>query len=522
MFLYGSFATYGVASSKLASLKDFEFIRESIVSLLEPAACALVISLLWLQVASAATPLVGDVDGDGHTDIGIWDATRARALLDSTQDGKIDGITPPLGIATDLPFLGDWDGDGVETLALYRSSTNQVIWSNSNSDGTYAVRLVTAVGNSGGIPVRGDWDGDGRDGFAIYDVSAKDLLFYQDISGPQYAIHSIGNPGDLPVTGDWNNDGSDGYGVYRPATCEFWLVDVLGAAPTRHLPSVGIPGDIPLAGKWQGQSNWSIGLFRPSTLQFVLFDTLSVASYQAVSWLDPMSVIPTSGRQAVYTGGVPHASITGTARLTFDVWDSFLLLGIYGIGDALNEQGQNVFTELQSAGFNAAQLWPSLSVDEALVESSGTNIKLIPRLTEYDLNAHNNDTRIFGWYVWDEPNGAATLATLQQLYDTYKPIATRPLFHTNTPPGAPLWSSIAALGDAGAADDYPIHSPALGTQSIESIANTMTALRAAMPSSSPVWFVPQAFASNNPGDSWVMPAASPVPRYGVCGVCSWR
>jgi hypothetical protein len=73
---------------------------------------------------------VGDFDGEGHSDIGLWDPTRARALLDATTDGRIDGITPPLANNTDVPFMGDWEGDGVETLALNRKASSQGIFAN--------------------------------------------------------------------------------------------------------------------------------------------------------------------------------------------------------------------------------------------------------------------------------------------------------------------------------------------------------------------------------------------------------
>src|SRR5262245_39317856 len=100
---------------------------------------ALVLSGLAAWTVGLATqPIVADVDGDGDTDAGIWDDAQARALLDSTHDGKLDGITPALGNSSDVPFFGDWDGDGDETLALYRRTSNQIIWTNDdNRDGVY-------------------------------------------------------------------------------------------------------------------------------------------------------------------------------------------------------------------------------------------------------------------------------------------------------------------------------------------------------------------------------------------------
>jgi hypothetical protein len=481
--------------------------------------------------AIAATPLAGDVDGNGYTDVALWDPSQARALLDSTHDGHMDGITPPLGVSTDVPFMGDWDGDGVDTLALYRRSSNQVIWTNSNSNGTYSARSVANITAAQGIPVRGDWDGNGTDGFAIYDVSNRTFTFYQSMAGAAFASQDFGNNGDLPVSGDWNNDSSDGFGVYRPSTQEFWLCDTIGGAPSLHTASAGNPGDVPLSGKWPGQSQWSIGLYRPSTSQFWLYGTLSLSGLQSITWLDPSVVVRTNGRQSLYTGGVPHASVNGTERKIYSATDSFLLRGIFGIASATDEAGANMFEELANAGFNAALLWPHLSVAEALAAADGTEIRLIPRATE-GIATYDSDPRIFGWYGCDEPsincndvcdeptNDCNDLAALTALYAGYDQISTHFLFHTNTAHNTTNWPDYAALGDAGAVDTYPIRDARLDgsgipirdrglTVSIESIADNMTALRAAVSENKPVWFVPQAFGSISRNNPWATPSTNP-------------
>lgn len=108
------------------------------------------------HVTAATRPLVADVDGDGDTDAALWDDAQARALLDGTHDGKLDGITPALGVTSDVPFFGDWDGDGIETLALYRRSSNQVIWTNHNNrDGVYFARSVVGVAGAQAFPCAG-------------------------------------------------------------------------------------------------------------------------------------------------------------------------------------------------------------------------------------------------------------------------------------------------------------------------------------------------------------------------------
>jgi hypothetical protein len=487
----------------------------------------------WLT-ASGAQPLVGDFDGDGYTDHGVWDAARVRALLDSTNDGRIDGIAPGLGASSDQPFMGDWDGDGVETLALYRQSTNQIIWCNSNSTGAFSVRTVNAVGVAGGIPVKGDWDSNGQDGFAIYDRATRTFVFYQSMASASFASQNVGDPGDLPVSGDWNADGDDSIGIFRPSTREFWLYDALSGAPTVHVGSIGNPGDLPLAGRWHGFPSTVLGLYRPSTAQFIHFD-LNAANFQAVSWLDPISVVETDGRQVFYTSGAPHTNASGTVRTAYNSSDSFLPLGIYGIWSTYTESGpgpgNGIFPVLQAAGFNVAMTWPTITVPEALQAAAGYNVKVIPRfMSPGDFLSHDPEPGLFAWYVNDEPKRCedppvepvedCELTRTQEWFAEYGSQAIHPLFNTiggGTP--SPFLEELAQLGKVLAIDEYPIRRPPDSPATVESIATEVTRLRTAPAASGkPLWFVPQAFKTNcefsNPVPAscqpyWQMPLTNP-------------
>ena len=459
-------------------------------------------------VSSTTSPLIGDFDGEGHSDIAIYDASRARALLDATADGRLDGITRPLGLSTDVPFMGDWDGDGVETLALYRKSANQVIYTNSNKDTTYVVRSVNAVGAGGGIPIRGDWNGNGKDGFAIYDVSVSTFTFYQSMTiAGSFASEAYGILNDLPVSGDWDNDGKDGFGIYRPTAHLFALKDVIGGATTT-IPVTSTTGDLPLAGKWHGRSNWSLGLYRPSTKQFLLYNTLSLTTLQTVAWTDPTTLVPTNGRQVFDLNGARHTNSTGVFRTVFDSTQSFLPLGIYSVESETAENGSNMFQQLTTSGFNVAMLWPSLSVAQALQSVGTRNVRLVPRDGYYTTSLDGN-SKIIAWFLWDEPHN---LADLQQAYNLH-PQAVRPQFHINLPPSTtgPIcfssnntdgaWAAMAALGDVSSLDCYPVYRPG-GVHgaftTFESIADAVTTLRKSASTNRPLWFTAQAIANNDP------------------------
>jgi len=476
-------------------------------------------------VVLAATPLVGDFDGDGYTDVGLWDDAHVRALLDSTNDGQIDGIAPSLGISSDIAFMGDWDGDGVDTLALYRSSTHQIIWCNSNSTGAYSVRSVNTVGVSGGVPVKGDWNRDGQDGFAVYDIATRTFTFYQSMSSAAFATWDVGNAGDLPVSGDWDHDGHDSIGLYRPSTREFWLYDTIAGQPTVHVGSIGNPGDVPISGRWHGFSSTTLGLYRPSTSQFFHFD-LNGSNLQVLNWTDPINVIQTSGRQLFYASGVPHTDSSGSVRTSYNAAQSFLPRGIYYIWNTYDEHGstpQNaIFPQLQAAGFNVALTWPSITVSETLQAAAGYDVKIVPRFSEAEFISHDTDPAIFAWHVGDEPD-ATKIDAIEAAFTQHQGEAIHTLYNTvagGTP--EPFLSRVAKLGNVIAVDQYPIMKQMPSGTTLESIADEVTRLRTHSDiSGKPLWFVAQAFRSNqdlcveDPGtpardcDYWEMPLVSP-------------
>ena len=69
------------------------------------------------------------------------------------------------GQGGDLPIVGDWDGDGLDDLGVYRGGTWLL-----DSDGNRSLdahdRAFQLEG--GGTPVAGDWDGDGLEEVGLY------------------------------------------------------------------------------------------------------------------------------------------------------------------------------------------------------------------------------------------------------------------------------------------------------------------------------------------------------------------
>jgi hypothetical protein len=141
----------------------------------------------------------------------------------------IDGTESTLnfGGCSDTPVVGDWNGDGISDLGIHSPSTNewQIDWNfDARADLTFTLEKM----NAGDIPVLGDWDGDGRGTPGFIQKTGMHWHLYDGSTGNYSETRSIqgGADGALPLIGDWNLDSKDSWGVYLPATGEINLENV--------------------------------------------------------------------------------------------------------------------------------------------------------------------------------------------------------------------------------------------------------------------------------------------------------
>ena len=194
---------------------------------------------------SGDCPLTGDWDGDGDDTIGIY-RNGSFYLRNSNTIGFAD-LQFTFGTTGGQPIAGDWNGDGIDTVGLYRSPFIAFELRNSNSAG--APEMVFSLGLPGDIGIAGDWDGDGDDTTGVFRPS-NGLLYLKNTNTTGFADIQInyGIGGDYPVTGDWNNDGVDTIGVYRNGQFLLRNSNTIGFADMAF--ALGIPGDMPIAGNW--------------------------------------------------------------------------------------------------------------------------------------------------------------------------------------------------------------------------------------------------------------------------------
>ncbi|MPR00337.1 SpoIID/LytB domain-containing protein [Modestobacter sp. I12A-02628] len=160
----------------------------------------------------------------------------------------------PFGDRGDVPLTCDWDGDGVDTVAVFRGGA----WFVSTRPGGRA-DVVIGFGQGGDQPVCGDWDGDGRDSVGVF---RDGVVFLRNslTTGVADGLFAFGAPGDSLVAGDWNGDGFTTVGVWRGGA--FYLTQSNLVPTTDAVTFYGVPTDLPVVGDWDGNRTDTIGVQR--------------------------------------------------------------------------------------------------------------------------------------------------------------------------------------------------------------------------------------------------------------------
>jgi CHAP domain len=219
---------------------------------------------------SAVVPVPGDYNGDGKTDLALWEAnvgdTNGTWLLHTTSGAAITGNGFLWGIPGDIPVPGDYNGDGKSDLVTWRPSTG--MWYMRTVTGAAIAGTGTHFGQAGDIPVPGDYNGDGIADFALFRPSTGQWLIETTagVTIPDFASTTgYGHPGDIPVPGDYNGDGVSDIALWRPSNGEWFLRTTAGGVITGDDFLWGVAGDYPVPGDYNGDGESDLATYRPST-----------------------------------------------------------------------------------------------------------------------------------------------------------------------------------------------------------------------------------------------------------------
>ncbi len=251
-------------------------------------------------------PLAGDWDGDGIATFGQYNTNTCIFSLDN-------GVSVQFGIMGDVPILGSWAGESIPGIGVFRplDSDSQLTKFFVDFDMDGATDKVISFGMPQHLPVIGDWTGDGCDTIGVF--SPADGTFHLDNeSVTSYADDAVavadveiqyGTSGDIPLAGDWDCDGVDDIGVMRPTptTNEFYLD--LGLTGDQHELgpyAYGDKADLPVIADWDGDGDDNIGVFRASTDSFFANPAVppntGPCNGDGIWYVDASVVVPGDGR----------------------------------------------------------------------------------------------------------------------------------------------------------------------------------------------------------------------------------
>jgi protocatechuate 3,4-dioxygenase beta subunit len=215
---------------------------------------------LWMQLGTELDrPVVGDWDGDGKDDIGIF---GRQWLRDPYRIKRDPGLPDPENrrrreFVSRTFVARDDEGRGEDRTRLLKRGDEGSLRSD-------AVDHVFKYGDQPDTPVAGDWNGDGIDQIGIF----RQGIWLVDSDGDGRWTESdkraeFGRPGDQPIVGDFNGDQIDEIGVVRG---DQWIIDTDGDRKiTGNDLEINVPRESkdsqPVVGDWDGDGKDEPGYY---------------------------------------------------------------------------------------------------------------------------------------------------------------------------------------------------------------------------------------------------------------------
>ncbi|CAM2011646.1 Ig domain-containing protein [Acanthopleuribacter pedis] len=222
-----------------------------------------------------AWPMVGHFDWDTRADLAIWNPDNGEWHLHLSTEDWEHTQTLSFGLQpTDMPFVGDVNGDQIDELIIRR-------WVNVN-DGRWYVKEIGQAGYKmerfGGyetdIPMIGDFDGDLRAEMAIKRLNTRGEWYFKGFgekthTGPIY--FGVQNS-DRVCPADYDGDDAVDPALRR---LEGWLPGHwyarLSSTDSNDLVTFGQRAtDIEVPGDYNGDGNAERAIYRPSTGEFIV------------------------------------------------------------------------------------------------------------------------------------------------------------------------------------------------------------------------------------------------------------
>jgi hypothetical protein len=289
---------------------------------------------------TGGTPVVGDWNADGKTDLGYFKDGMWYLDFDGSRQFEVNEFNPSdndlviqFGQVGDRPAVGNWDGIPGDDVGVYRGVGDWIL----DSNGSRTIDPSDQRFNFGVLadqPVVGDWNGDGRDEVGSF----RGPDWYLEVNGipgwqgNDYTLVNFGTPTDTPVVAAWgkrdvvvaipNFVGTHPVSRAGVQRGKNWYLDTDrglghgGTDTTIFNFGEGFPADRSLGGDWDGNGVDETGVYRFSNAAWYL-DTDGLPNHGGndTSLLDLVFVNPV----APLSAGLMRAPLLRTSSPTPDL-----------------------------------------------------------------------------------------------------------------------------------------------------------------------------------------------------------
>jgi hypothetical protein len=218
--------------------------------------------------------LPADYDGDGSDDIAVWRSQTGMTgfwiLSSKTGTASFSQFGQP---GDDPAVIADYTNDGADDMAIYRPSPTQGYFWIFASSGPYKNRQVAVPwGNSqgGDTALFGDYNGDGYADFTIYRAEGTSqriwtLFGSADLLNQTFRTEVFGSTTDLFVPGDYDGDGKTDLAVTRfVGTAIRWIYKPSSGAPVAFINWGLNATDLEVHGDYDGDGTTDLAIWRNS------------------------------------------------------------------------------------------------------------------------------------------------------------------------------------------------------------------------------------------------------------------
>ena len=213
------------------------------------------IAKLGMKIPAGGEVIAGDWDGDGVSTVAIRNGENYTFYDSNRSDAKTTAATFP-GTGSGQVLVADFNGDKKDDIAVKNGNVFSIKY---NATASGAADITVPYGKASDRGLAGDWDGDGKATLGVrrgYTNLLRDTL----TGGEADRTFAYGRSDDVAYVGDWNGDGKDTVAVRRGAT--LFVKNALSGGDADTSFTYGRASDKLVVGDWTGTGKDTVAVVR--------------------------------------------------------------------------------------------------------------------------------------------------------------------------------------------------------------------------------------------------------------------